>query len=330
MANASAAAEAASQVEIPEALQKQKLSESISYELVSERKVEFTQDLARKIIELPEFVGERPLRDGHVAFLVSEMKKGTFLPDIAALVTCICEWDGVERRLNGQHTSWARTYMPDKWDIKIKLVKYSAPTEEDFRRLYSAIDRGAPRTPAHVLFARVLGNAEFKGIGTPILRLLGTGLRYHVEAHAGQGSNRPDRKTVDQIADLMETQYLTQCQTIAGFMQTIKIKPDNKHVWRGPVFGAMFGTFSKNVEKSIEFWTAVATGVGIDSMNDPRGRLRTLLMQSAVACGAGSRGTRKTFSQEDMLRLCIYCWNQWRNGDEVKCLRVPEKRPTAK
>jgi hypothetical protein len=55
--------------------------------LVSERKAEFTHQLCEKILDLKEFVGERPLRDAHVTKLTKHMQQGTFHNEMVRLTS---------------------------------------------------------------------------------------------------------------------------------------------------------------------------------------------------------------------------------------------------
>lgn len=73
---------------------KRAVTQEIQYQIVFDKKVEFTTALAQRMIDMATFVGERPLRDAHVDFLVGEAKRGAFLSDLASLITCECCFGG--------------------------------------------------------------------------------------------------------------------------------------------------------------------------------------------------------------------------------------------
>src|SRR5688572_18326299 len=86
-----------------------------SIALMSDRKSAFTHDLACKHLELVEFVGERLLDNNHVSTLISYAQSGTFHPEWVTWIAAVCEEDGKEYRINGQHTAWMRLAMPKDW-----------------------------------------------------------------------------------------------------------------------------------------------------------------------------------------------------------------------
>lgn len=94
------------------------------FSLVKNSKVNFTQELAQKILMYEAVPWERDLKNPHVSFLISEMKKGTFLHELATLATCVCDDDGKEYRVNGQHTSWARLEVTEK-EVPAKPIRPS-------------------------------------------------------------------------------------------------------------------------------------------------------------------------------------------------------------
>lgn len=302
---------------------------NISFELLYDKKVLFDTALAHKFINMTTFAGERPLRDRHVEFLVGEAKRGTFLYDMASLVSCDCNYDGVERRLNGQHTAWMRTYLTGKFEDKIRVVKFAVETEEDFRKLYCAIDRGAPRTPAHVIQARLFGTEEFEGISMETIGLLQKGFRLlNTTAHEGKFSMQ-----TNMLADKLLGESRAIALLVANLIEALEINKkqvSNKHMRRGPVCAAMFMTLAKARGESTEFWTMITTGLftGLTSKTDARYKLREYLLRSDLSSEHSAK--RKRATAEEMLRVCIAAWNHHRSGTPVHVLVTTKTRQAAK
>lgn len=315
---------------ISEKVSEAKLTRAIKFDVVDKRHVSFTRDVAEKFINMDTFVGERNLRNGHVEFLVKHAKEGTFLIDQCVLATCICKYDNTERRLNGQHTAWMRTYMPDNWQPKICIVRYAANSEDDFRRLYSLMDRGAPRTKSNILVARIFGASEFLNFSVSQIGQIGSGfaLFYGVPTGGRQKGHGPNTSKLksDKIADLLSNEFYSTACRIRNMIDNLN-KDQKKIMIKAPVVAAMFATFAKSIEMSNEFWDAVKTGVGFLGTNDPRNRLRTLLMTTTLYGGVKSV---KSMNSGDMYNISICCWNAYRAGKDLSALRFPDSRPAAK
>lgn len=306
-----------------------KAYKDVTYKILSDKCVEFTKELAQKFITMQSFEGERVLRDAHVEFLLTEAKKGTFLIHLATLISAHCRWDNSERRLNGQHTCWMREYMSDAWSPMIRVLRYEVDTQDDFRKLYSAIDRGAPRTKGHVISARLLGTEQFKEFSQQTIRMLASALVLRV----GRSLSGRKRLSPDEIATLLSGDHYRLAIAVGSYMETMDRSRDGRHMWRAPVIAAMFATFEKHITASKEFWEGVRLGVGMTSASDPRLRLRNLLQTTNIsqtdAMGTAGNSTG-VISGEDMYRWSVHCWNLWRDGETIKNLRILAKRPSAK
>jgi len=279
------------------------IKQEINYRVLSDSKVELTKELAQEFIEMPAFIGERPLRDSHVDYLVDQAKSGAFIPTQGSISTCICGWDGQERRLNGQHTCWMRSYMPDNWPCRLQVIKYRVETENDFRKLYSSIDRGAPRTNGHIVNARLYGTSEFDGISKDVIKMLATGLRLWRFGDPGGTGERP---TVDRIASTMQGEHLGISLKVAELIRLLGIAERHPgrtgdHMRRGAVIAAMFATSDKNHSSSIEFWRTVVDGISISSVTRPA--VQTARIPAAARGGSRSRGCHGKGSSFH-LRIC--------------------------
>ena len=301
--------------------------------LDSERKVDLTNDLATKVLELVQVPYERKLRDTHVAYLINCMKRETFRPEMVRLTSCICEEavheqpKGTEFRMNGQHTCWAMIEMPNDYKCpgKIILAKYIAKTAQDMRLLYASIDRIAPRTRANVITAHLADTAQFKGLPLTVIEYLSQGYSFYKWPLI----NDRRKHDGDDTAYLMQSKDANLVNTVCAYLTTFSIT-NLGWLRRSPVIAAMFTTFDKAVKASGEFWDCVREGTGFIDKNDPRLRLRNALMTSRIT--KGQKQVTKRASEEEMFRWCISAWNAWRRGDTLTALRavMNADRPKAK
>jgi hypothetical protein len=304
-----------------------------SLKLTSQENVELTTDLAHELLAMPAFHSERPLRKTHVKTLLRHMRRGTFHWNLVTLITCRCREAhgehaaGTTFRMNGQHTCHSRL-LAASLRAPVKLVRYSAETEADMRRLYSTIDRGAARTKANVIDSYVGGTKDF------------TDCPGHVRAQLAPAMNMWKWSTIherqehdaEDIAYLLLEGEKVVTQHVIKFLTRFGTD-EIRHVRRAPVVAAMLETFSKQPAESPEFWEPVVSGLNLKSAGDPRKRLHKMLLTSNVKGGCGTTIARMAknslISQESMYRLCITCWNAWREGREIQTLRVSSERMEA-
>jgi hypothetical protein len=295
----------------------------IKFREVRNEIIPFTLDLATKFIEMKTFIGERVLKSKHVDKMVSDAKKGKFLNTEAGLASCNCEWDGTERRLNGQHTCWMRTYMPANWCPNIRVTKYSVPSDSDFRELYCTFDINAPRTVGQKTVAVLLGSEGFEDITNErLLQDLKAAMSLWIGAVGGTGCNR---FSFDEIMDLMQGKHYKVVIDVGNHLKGLSFHSAPHMVHRASVTAAMFSTFSKNVAESTEFWNMVKDG---GSPSHPAVVLNKYLHRTRLHSGQIEKHYTRV-SSEEMLRICIVAWNAYRRKDELKILRNPDRRPAA-
>lgn len=281
------------------------------YELASRKDVNLTWDEARRFITMTEFAGDRKLRPSHVEYLLHAMQRGTFRPELVTLIVCECK--GKTYRMNGQHTCWARLEMDEDYTCPVAVLTYRAKTEADMRLLYATIDRGAARTRSNVLDSHLVGTALFEGVPNTVVRLIAAGFTlWKWVDRSARG-----RHDGDDVSYLLLTEHAGEAELVSDFLRTLPPR-ESRHVLRGPVVAAMFATFALGPRKAKEFWVPVADGVNIGSSNDPRMRLRNLLVDLSAI------GAKPSGGQEHLYRLCIVAWNAFRSKTDVRTLKAPE------
>lgn len=285
-------------------------------ELKQRKALDLTYAEAVKILEYPQFEGDRPLNDKHVIFLTRQMKAGMFRWEQVQII--VCRYDGKDYRMNGQHTCWARLNMPEKnYPAPAQLLRYEAASEHDMRQLYASIDRNKARSSGNVVVSYLAGRQEFIQFNKRILRALAEALAFWKWDLESQRLLH----TPDDRAYLMLTDHYQLTTKVGNFINSSK-SADIKHLHRRPVIAAMYATFDKAPEIAAQFWKAVALGEML-AKDDPRMQLRNKLLSSTIA--AGGRAVTSdvtTTSSEEMFRWCILAWNAHRQGKPLKLFKV--------
>jgi hypothetical protein len=288
--------------------------------IISRETKELTKKLATELLEMREFSGERALNDDHVIFLTRQMESGNFRWEQTQIITCTL--DGVVYRMNGQHTSWSRLNMPDNYRAPVYFIRYQAKSDHDMRQLYASIDRGKARTQSNVVISYLSGRCEFSQFNKKILRMLAQGLAFwHWEDQTIRGIH-----TGDDRAYLMLKDHYQVTTKVGNFINGYKTG-DIKHIFRAAVVGAMYSTFDKAPEKSIEFWNSVITGENL-SKDDPRMVLRNKLMTASIGSQTINTGHKQDMtSSEEMMRWCVYAWNAYRDDKAISSLKTQLDKP---
>lgn len=281
----------------------------------TESTVKLSKLYAEHHLQVESLPYERPLRNNHVEYLISCMKRGTFRPELCNLATA--KVNGVTYRVNGQHTAWARVLYDDsRFAPPVRLLEYRLDDDVALRDLYSSIDRAAPRTSNNIITARLYGTETFEGISSATLRRLSEGFALW----RWEKMEARKRHDADERAVLMAGEYKALVLLVGGFCQESQSR-EYSHVHRGPAMAGMLATFEKNAKKAIEFWTSVRDGTGFTDKDDPILTLRNALLTHAVSHGRGNITGKKAVTGEEMFRWCILCWNAFRRGETLRILR---------
>ena len=85
-------------------------------------------------------------------------------------------------------------------------------------------------------------------------------------------------------------------------------------MFRGPVIAAMYATITVDSEDAVRFWTAVSTGIGLTSIDEPAARLRQILQALIISGGHQTSGKKITVGEESVYRVCLHAWNRFREN----------------
>jgi len=283
----------------------------------SSTKKPFTWDLAEEYLLIDGLPGERNIEQSHVDFLAREMTGGKFIMAKAGIDIAICGWDGKKRKLNGQHTSWARLEVDFDWQPLITVNVWEVGTEDDARQLYARFDRNKERSRRHVTNISLVGTPEFESVGTTVLSKLAQGYKFW------KGNDPDFSKDPEAIAEALRSdKYNGVAHRCIPILKQMHLA-GWQHMRRAPLFGALFETFSKFKGASEEFWQKVGDGVGIIEKGDAARWLRVFLDTHVLTPGGLGAQGKKVTTNFDLYNSCVMCFNDHKAGRLRKS--VPKK-----
>lgn len=297
-------------------------SPPLKYKILADEEIRFTKAKAYEFLELRTFEGERPVRERHVQFLFDEYAAGRFLWQNVLLASAKLP-NGDEYRINGQHTCWMRVHVQEKdepLNAVVRAMSYSVNDEHQLRQLYSAFDRGAPRTVGHVGKVLLMGTKVVDGIPSSLINQVLAGFKIHFSSDAA----KRNATSIEDWCSIIENNHATNFNVVGRY--TAQHERDVRWVKRASVIAAMLSTFEKNVEASDNFWAPVLNGLGLDKKNDPRYQLRKYLQEHGNTTHGGMIPT----SSEEMYSVCIQMWNHFRDGTSITVVKPPIERPRVK
>jgi len=290
-------------------------SGKLKYEIVSDQSVSLDHTKAGLYIDLPIFPGEREVTDTQVQLLYDEMRKGTFNDLLVILSTAV--FNGIEYKINGQHTCWAVQFMPGSFALNVREIKYRVDNEMQLKLLYSTYDRLKARTDGHLGKVQLVGTAVMEGISTSLISKLMSGLKFWYF----QSESDRRRVSPEQMSAVVQNELPELWRSVGMCLQ--EYTSEHKHLTRFPVISAMFSTFDKVPTVAAEFWNPVGSGIGLERKTDPRLKLRDMLMQASLKA---TQGGKDYVPPETMYRMCVQAWNRWRKGESVQVLRTTKDR----
>ena len=269
---------------------------------IYDRKVSFTLELAVRYLEMDPVKYERPIRDSWVEELAAKMANGLFRPEDVNINIAICKWDGKERRLNGQHTCWARLELPASWRPKVQVVKYEVKNEDDYRILYAQKDHIAVRTRGHRDTVVLFDTPEYTGATAETCRYLMQGFAFWYGSW--------QRLTSEEQGKLLRNKFFNTGRKVAALIALVKeLKMTHLHRRQG-VYAAMFETVEKLNGQAVDFWEKVIHGLQFKSQRDPAKVLDKYLRDVTVSGG----GRKRSVTTVHMYNVCVECFNCWKDG----------------
>jgi hypothetical protein len=285
-----------------------------------------TIDRAVEYVQLPVFRGEREPGDEWAQYLLGEMVRGSFNWDLVILARC--KLNGVEYKVNGQHTCWARLDVKLTNDPLVREIVYSVDTDEQLRRIYRTFDRVKIRSDPQLMQIELMGQDLDPEITKTWATLAASGLRlWKYENKESYRRARPE-----QISALVASPEIKPIFTVVClFGQQHSGAAASAIIKRQAVVAAMLVTFTKDPAAAATFWADIADGTNLVK-GDPRWLLYNYLVRSKLYMRSGvahASSEHQVVNTEDMYRVCLNMWNKWRAGEQITVVRAPAQRPLA-
>lgn len=293
--------------------------------ILSDEMVTFDHDKAIEYIDLPVFPGERLAGDQHVNHLLDLERNNEFLWEIVQLASAILDDDKVRYKINGQHTAWMRVHLPAGKSATVREIVFRARDKKELGEIYRKFDTNKNRDVGHQ------GKVDLilSEIAPEVPRGKLTNIRSGFRFWTFESQKETARVTVGMLTALITEQESLFAKVGVFACNAWK---ESKIMLRKPVLAAMFETFDTRPTIAPAFWTPVSDGCNIPSKTDGRHRLRDVLdRRYSKVIRAGTRGDDvvRTWSDEDIYRVCLVAWNRWRKDEKVHILKPTKTRMKA-
>lgn len=289
------------------------------FNLLSDNLVRLDDAKAAAHLALPVFDEERNVKPQHVETLLGCVLRGEFNAHEVTLAIGVL--DGVRYRVNGGHTATMTRRMHERspgWHMHVREQIYLCQTKDELLALYASFDRCLSRTKQHCTRVLMSGTPELADIPARVFDRMCPGFKIWLFT----SSAAREQLSEHQLCEIIRAR-LSLTRTVGLFFR----EHEGHLLRRGPVFAAMLATFDKDMRAGQEFWTAVATGLGLTEESDPRYRLRATLEHTVLHASRHAKRAR-VVDEETLYKICLHAWNKWRTGGSCPgVLRAPSERP---
>jgi len=273
------------------------------FKLVSTQKMTVTPKLATRILTIPLFDPQRPLRSKWVTELANIVREDLFLKGEIAVVDLVYE-NHKEVIMNGQHQLNA-VIVANK-SIKVDYDTFKCDEPEDASLLYSQFDNHAPRSLANIVKAQCYALKLDWPLKCGSL-LVGAAAIKEQKVWAPKY----------QRMELVEP-YLKQGQFLYDLIfasaDGLNATKDFAHLRRLPVVYVILLAWEKSQSDTRLFFKQVRDGEGLNRKM-PAFKLRNYLMTHNYNRGKGTQGLpSKVITFHEMASKSITAWNAFRKG----------------
>lgn len=280
-----------------------------TFELVKTEVLPLTLELARQFREMKGSPTERPLSQSRVEHLREKAIDGHLIPFMWATASL----DGVEYRMNGQHSSEMLTTLDGMFppNGQVFMSRYIVPDKNAMAQLFRQFDdRRSGRTTTDVAGAyqglvdalndvpRHIGKKAVDGIGW---------FNVNVE---GLPSARGD----DRYFLFNDTGLHPFIHWLADLFSS-----KTPELSKPSVIAAIFGTFEANTGEAKKFWDEVARQG--DPYNDDA---PTTVLDNWLR--ANHEHPDPEIKPANLYQGCIYAWNASRSGKTFSAIKYDAKK----
>jgi len=271
-----------------------------------------TETISDRLIErfahMPPLDRERDLKSLRVDRLRERLLGGLILP-----FTWMSVWvDGVEYRLNGQHSSAVLLEMNGTRPrmLVAHVTEFEASDMEEAAEIWSQIDAVWNARSASDIY-RMTGatTPQLCELSSKMLSICAAGITLD---HFGNSSN----STAHDKAELLKAHSQFAVEYAMLTMDSVK----SRHLRRSPVCAGMSRCYRKCAKDTLIFFSSVRdeddTNPGV-----PSRELSRKLREFSVNTGMGAGHGKRIASPMDMATWCIRAFNAFRRGDQSVMLK---------
>ena len=252
-------------------------------------------DEAMRILEVENFIGQRPRRAGHVKFLAQAMEHERFIPGTAIHFAV---YQGKRHLVNGQHTLAAIEVSRHAQLLAIHETQVTSP--EQIAELYSRHDRGLQRQLMDGYVAHQF--AERHGLSRAQAGDFGGAMPLVLSGFtaASSGGQNAEMQTYLRDTDIRLAAMREWVQEAREFYEEISFSPPYimRALHRQSVVSIALVTYRYTGADASEFWREVAKDNGLAATHPAKRLIRFLLDNPA-----------RSHSPRIYARYVAACWN---------------------
>lgn len=220
--------------------------------------------------------------------------------------SALCLADGITYRVNGKHTSIVFSEQPDPLpELYVIVEHFRCATLEDVARLYATYDDTiTTRTSSDINRMFAATDPDLSAIQSKVLNLAVTGMSF-----------QQHREKYCKVRPVDRAEALLVNREFVCWLDGIIAGGDSWHLKRGPVVGAMFGSWMKSRKAATEFWSMVRDNDGPEQCR----KLNTYLNRSHISISSGvNKPARDRTTFGSMFDNCVSAWSAWRKGSSYQ------------
>ena len=261
--------------------------------LIERRSIELTPELANHYLKYNTFEAQRPLKPEHIKELSEKMIDGRFRFGEIALAYSIEKQQDV--MMNGQHVCFA--CIKTETTIPCIFERFGPLNEHELSTLFRQFEI-EPRSLKDMVRVESIALKLSWSVGFSSLLVSAAILTGTKKSRAG-GSFTREQKVKLLNTVIKEGNYISQVVT----SQTVA-----KHLWKAPVFYAMFLTFRKDPSASYISWEKVKSGEKM-TRDMPEMKLREYLINMT---GSSIKFAGRRAENHEIISKCVMAWNAFR------------------
>jgi len=277
----------------------------MAYELAGPPKTtRVTRKLAEEFRDMTPAPHDRIMRPVRLDVYRKAVSLGLFRP--VQWGTALCLADGVTYRVNGKHTSIVFSEQPDPiHELYVTIENYRCDTLQDVARLYATYDTvDQSRTPSDINRMFAASDSDLSVITGRVLNLAATGMAF-----------QQHREQYCKIRAVDRAEALIDNREFVCWLDGVLSGGDAWHLKRGPVVGAMFGSWLKSRKAATEFWSMVRDNDGPEQCR----KLCVYLNRSHISISStASRPAKDRTTFGSMFDNCVSGWSAWRKGTKYQ------------